>query len=35
MIGVAVLASRPMARARLEALVAARPGLRLDSLTGT
>ena len=35
MIGVAVLASRPMARARLEALVAARPDLRLDSLTGT
>lgn len=29
MIGVAVLASSPMARARLEAVVAARPGLRL------
>lgn len=31
MIGVAVLASSPMARARLEAIVAARPGLRLAS----
>lgn len=31
MIGVAILASSPMARARLEALVAARPGLRLAS----
>jgi len=30
-IGVAVLASSPMARAQLEALVAARPGLRLAS----
>jgi DNA-binding NarL/FixJ family response regulator len=30
-IGVAVLASSPMARARLEALVGARPGLRLAS----
>lgn len=32
MISVAVLASSPMTRARLEALVAARPGLRLTSL---
>ena len=31
MIGVAVLASSPTARARLEALVAAQPGLRLTS----
>jgi NarL family two-component system response regulator YdfI len=33
-ISVAVLASNPMARARLEALVAARPGLRLVAVAG-
>lgn len=34
MINVAVLASSPMARARLEALVSARPGLRLVASSG-